>query len=369
MKKIFNHYWISILLGLIISILGIIAFGFLAFISILKHSGLPLLGGGDNSPITLILATIFVILVLTFPATIWFLLNKFVKFNKLSNKIKNVFFIIFVFLPLWTYLIWIISQLVVNKYNSYKSVTKACVIKNGINRFSEGKNTKEVECKNGTYHGIVRTYNSKGILINENHYLNGKKEGKQDSYNDNGKINSSSVYKKGVPDGADIIFNENGSTSHYSIKKGEESKTIYYSGTEDYYLNKIIDLKNQELFCKNQDKYLSTNYSYYCLGNFVNGDFIEFDSRGQIIFKVKITNGIFDGVYEKFKEGKIQKHYEFKNGILDGRVFEYNNDTLKYEGQYVNGLQEGIFRRYDYKGNLESEVEFQNGIITKINFP
>jgi antitoxin component YwqK of YwqJK toxin-antitoxin module len=45
----------------------------------------------------------------------------------------------------------------------------------------------------------------------------------------------------------------------------------------------------------------------------------------------------------------------------------FTEGTLEYEGKYQDGLQEGVFRRYDYEGNLESEVVFKDGQLVKIN--
>ncbi|MDP2930690.1 MAG: hypothetical protein Q8N56_03755, partial [bacterium] len=125
-----------------------------------------------------------------------------------------------------------------------------------------------------------------------------------------------------------------------------------------------ISLESQNFFCKNQEKYLSKNYNYSCSNNVVNGEFVKYDSKGNVWLKVEISNGILNGIYEQFTDGKLYRHLEYKNGNLDGKVYKYSTDgNLEYEGQYTNRLQDGIFRRYDYKGNIESEVLFENGKI------
>lgn len=372
MKKIFSNFWIQLLLGLIAGIIGTIIFYPLAIIFYIKYAGFSFFdigSSGDKSPITFAVAAIFTILTFTFPTLVWFFLKRFGGLKSISKKIRIITFILYATLPLWTYLGWGAFSKLQNTYSNYRSVRDACIVKDGVNRINVGENTKEIECKNGVFNGFTRTYNSKGILIYEGVYLNGKLDGTENVYYDDGKIKITTNYKNGVKDGTEVFYNEDGNTSLYIINEKEKSNQVYFQISEKN-LDSEISLESQGLFCKNREKYLSKNYSYSCLGNVVSGEFIKYDLRGNVLLKVKITNGVLDGIYEQFSNGKPYIHLEFRNGKLEGRSFKYSADgSLEYEGQYINGAQEGIFRRYNYKGNIESEVIFDKGIITKINIP
>lgn len=369
MKRILNNFWTQLFLGLIIGILGT-AISFVLMLNFsIKYSGFSFFdigSSGDKSPLTFAIATVFTILTFTFPTLIWFLLNRFGSLKTVSKKIRIIVFILFATLPLWTYLgLGTFSGLQI-AYKNYRSVSDICIIKNGVNKMTVGENTKEFECKNGAFNGFSKTY-SKGILVYEGVYLNGKRDGTENVYYDDGNIKITTNYKNGVKDGTEIFYNEDGNTSLYIINEEKKSNQVYFQIPEKN-LDSEITLESQKFFCKNKEKYLSKNYNYSCLDNVVNGEFIKYDSKGNLMLKVKITNGVLDGIYEQFSNGKPYIYLEFRNGKLEGRSYKYSTEgNPEYEGQYTNGAQAGIFRRYDYKGNVESEVVFENGKIVQIN--
>lgn len=370
MKKIFDNFWTQLFLGLITGAIGIIVFHSLATIFYIKHAGFSLFlleSGGDKSPLTYAIATIFIIFAYIFPTFIWLWLNKFGKLKTAIKKIKIITFIFFAILPLLTYLSWGAFSKFQSVYKNYRSVRDTCIIENGVNKMIIGESTKEFECKNGVFNGFTRTYNSKGILVYEGVYLDGKLNGVENVYYDDGKINILSNYKNGEREGAEIYYNEDGSISSYLINEKGKPNWVYLQIPEKN-LNSEVDLESQDFFCKNQEEYLSKNYDYSCSNGVVNSKFIKYDLKGNLSLRVEILEGMINGTYEEFAGGELYRYLEYKNGNLDGKVYKYSIDgNLEYEGQYKNGLQDGIFRRYDYKGNIESEVIFQNGEIIQIN--
>ena len=370
MKKILNNFWIQLFLGLIVGVFGTGISSILMIIFWIKYAGIDFFGigsSGDNSPITYVVATTFTILAFTFPTLVWFLLNRFGSLKTISKKIRIITFILFVTLPLWISLGLGAFSKLQTTYKDYRSVRDPCIIKNGVNKITVNENLTEFECKNGVFNGFTKTYNSKRVLVYEKLYLDGKQDGVENIYYDSGKLKIVTNYKNGEKEGTEIFYNENGSTSLYVINDQGKSRQIYHQSSERN-LNNEIDLESQNFFCENQEKYLSENYNYSCSNNVVNGEFIKYDSKGGVQLKVKITNGVLDGIYELFTNGKLYEHLEFKNGNLDGRIYKLSSEgKLEYEGQYVNGLQDGIFRRYSYKGNVETEVVFENGRIIRIN--
>ncbi|MBL7169717.1 MAG: hypothetical protein ISS48_01740 [Candidatus Aenigmarchaeota archaeon] len=367
MKKILNSIWVQLFLGIVVGVIGITIFYFLTMIFLIKYSGLGFLASGDKSPITFAIVIFFTLLTLAFPTIVWFLLNRFGNLKNVSKKIRIIIFILFVSLPLWAYLGWDTFSTLQIIYKDYRSVRSPCVNKNGVNKMVIGNYTKEFECKNGILNGFTKTYNSAGTLVFEAMYLNGKQDGVENRYYDSGKLEITINYENGVEKGTEVFFNEDGSTSLYIINDQGKSNQIYFQVPEKH-LSVEIDLESQNFFCKNQEEYLSKNYNYSCLNNVINGIFIKYDSKGNPLFRIEIVNGILNGVYEQFEYGKLYKHLEFKNGNLDGKVYGYSPEgKLEYGGQYINGLQNGTFIRYDYKGNVESEVVFDNGKIVQIN--
>lgn len=369
MKRILGNFWTQLFLGLITGIIGTVNLYLLAVGFYIKYAGLCLLlmcSDGDKSPLTFTIATVFTVLTFTFPTLVWLWLNKFGKLKTVSKKIRIITFFLFATLPLWIYLGWGAFSKLQAAYKDYKLVRDTCVVQNGVNKTTVDENTKEFECKNGVFNGFAKTYNSKGILIYEGVYLDGKLNGTENIYYDNGKIKITSNYKTGKKEGAESFYNEDGSTSLYIINEKGKSNQVYFQRSEKD-ISSEISLKSQNFFCKNEEKYLSENFNYSCFDNVINGEFVKYDTKGNILLKVKIANGVLDGIYEQFSDGKLYRHLEFKTGNLDGKVYElFSDGKLEYEGQYTNGLQYGIFRRYDYKGNIESEVLFENG---KIIFP
>ena len=46
---------------------------------------------------------------------------------------------------------------------------------------------------------------------------------------------------------------------------------------------------------------------------------------------------------------------------MNGNEYQYYNDNSTYIINYINGEKNGIFREYDYNGNLMFEGEHLNG--------
>jgi len=275
--------------------------------------------------------------------------------------------ILFAALPLWVYWGWGALSEVQSIYSGFRSVRDQCTIKDGMNRRIVDGNTQEFECRNGVLNGPIKTYTPDGILIYEGSYLNGKRNGSETAYYDDGKVKSSKNYKDGVEDGIQVFYNQDGNTNLYLIVEQGKTHWVYYQSPEGSFYGDL-DSETQTYFCKNQKSPSLKNYRYTCLNNVLDGEFIRYDAQGKVEERGNFVNGVLDGIYEQFSRGKLMKHLEFKNGKLDGKVQIYTSeDRLTYEGQYANGLQNGIFRRFEYEGNLESEVVFEQGQLIKIN--
>ena len=369
MKRIFSNIWLQLFLGLMVGVAGVLVSFQLAMIFLIKYAGLFGGAGGDQSPLTLTIALIFGILIFIFPTIIWLLLNRFGSLKSVSLKTRILTIILFLPLPFWIYLGLSTFSKLQTVYEDYSSVRADCIIKNGVNKKIIDNNTEEIECKDGIFNGFTRTYNSQGVLVSEGSYLNGKLNGIQTLYYDDGKVNSTTNYVNGNKEGAEASYNEDGSTGGYTINNEPGlSRQVYYQDPE-YFLvlnHDEFSLENQNYLCTHQGE---RGESYTCLNNVINGEYIEYLGDGTISKKINYKNGVLDGIFEDYSSGKPDAHLEFKDGKLDGKAEGYDTDSgvLRYEGEYTNGLQEGVFRMYDYQGNLTSEVVFKDGQVVKVN--
>lgn len=375
LKRILGNTWLQLVLGLIAGVIGVIVSYPLAILFYIKYAGFELFFGmgdsGDYSPITFVFAAVLFILTFTFPTFVWFFLNRFGNLKAANKKIRTATFLLFVTLPLWIYLGWQTSSKVQTAAEKYYSVRVPCVIKDGVNTETRGETTKEFECKNGVLNGFTKTYNAQGVLVYEGIHSDGKLNGTEIVYYDDGKVKISTTFEHGEKQGPEVFYNGDGSTSLYIINDQGKSHQVYYQSPERFYnVYNSFDLESQKILCKNQGTDPAQYYSYSCRNNLINGEFIRYDSKGNVFFRAKLTDGVLDGIYERFRDGKLVSHLEFKNGRLDGKVLQYSIEgTLEYEGQYKDGLQDGTFRRYDYQGNIESEVVFESGkLVTIIKF-
>jgi antitoxin component YwqK of YwqJK toxin-antitoxin module len=255
---------------------------------------------------------------------------------------------------------------------NYHAVRDLCIIKDGVNRQNIGRTTKEFECKDGVLNGFTKTYNAQDTLIYEAHYLNGKLNGTETAYYDNGKVRSIINYKDGNREGVYILYKEDGNTDQYMIYEEGKTRPVYYGEPEGggYEGLDHLDQRRQKQYCENQGAPAYQGLRYSCVNNVINGEFVRYwPEDGTVLLRANFVNGVLDGVYEEFRNGKLSKHFEFRNGKLEGTVqgYSWEEGILEYEGHYTNGLQNGIFRRYNHQGNVESEVVFEYGQLVKIN--
>jgi antitoxin component YwqK of YwqJK toxin-antitoxin module len=220
--------------------------------------------------------------------------------------------------------------------------------------------------------GSTRTYNPQGMLIYDATYLNGKLNGTETAYFDDGNVRSIINYEDGEREGIYILYNEDGNTNLYLIYDQGKTRWVYYGAPEGGGYEGLghLDQGTQKRYCENQGAPAFQGLRYSCANNVINGEFVRYwPEDGMVILRANFVNGVLNGVYEEFRNGKLSKHFEFRNGKLEGTVqgYSWEEGILEYEGYYTNGLQNGIFRRYNRKGNVESEVVFEYGQLVRIN--
>lgn len=95
----------------------------------------------------------------------------------------------------------------------------------------------------------------------------------------------------------------------------------------------------------------------------LNGPYIEYNDRGQIESLVTYKNGVYDGLFAKYKFSRPLQEATYKNNKLDGmrKIFYENNGKIQSETEYKDGVQHGIHRFYNDKGQTLMEYEYKNG--------
>lgn len=80
----------------------------------------------------------------------------------------------------------------------------------------------------------------------------------------------------------------------------------------------------------------------------------------------KYLDGYKNGIIKcYFEDGGIESICRFDSGVEEGeQVTYYPNGTIRRIGDMNNGQRHGLWKFYNEKGHLTSEMTYQNGIAT-----
>ncbi|MEE1202866.1 MAG: hypothetical protein UHN59_01050, partial [Bacteroidales bacterium] len=117
-----------------------------------------------------------------------------------------------------------------------------------------------------------------------------------------------------------------------------------------------------------------------------NGVEILYDENGDIYQKAFYSEGVLNGLWEKYLNGTLvekgiyhmgkkdgkwifyaangykQREQEFSEGKPDGKWVEYySTDKKSAEGEYKNGIKNGTWKNYDRSGKVLSSTTFSDG--------
>lgn len=185
---------------------------------------------------------------------------------------------------------------------------------------------------------------------------------------------------KQIPEGLNQIFYKSGQLEEeYNIQYGKLNgeKISYY---ED---------KNYKV---GQDNKPIKEITTYFNGS-KTGVHKEYDLNQNMVLEENLKDGIRNGKYKKFVNGKIIEQGSYVNnekegewttlsasekitqnyakGKLNGAYIKYNNDILVERGQYLDGIKSGEWEKYTNDGKLISQSVFLNdnlnGVFKKYN--
>ena len=125
----------------------------------------------------------------------------------------------------------------------------------------------------------------------------------------------------------------------FSCKVNDESKVIFYDNTASSGVREkgtLIDNKK-------------------------NGLWIYVEANGQIIGETYYINDLQEGPSKLYDEmGRIMRNETYHKNKLDGIYENYVDGEIDSRGKFKNGLMEGHWKYY-YEGRLARNVEYKNG--------
>lgn len=84
--------------------------------------------------------------------------------------------------------------------------------------------------------------------------------------------------------------------------------------------------------------------------------------KEQIKIEEKIIGDRQNGIYEKYKNGKLLSQIPYCDGKIEGKVYTYFEDgSIESVQTYRKGTLHGISIIYDRKGNVVYDSEYENG--------
>ena len=251
--------------------------------------------------------------------------------------------------------------------------------------YPNGQIIERVQKNYGESNGSFKSYYPDGKIKEEGNYVFGKKNGVWKNYFHNGNLSSKVSYD------LDLILD---SVVTYYITGGLKEINYYDKngvrvGEKHYHPNGLV------------------NSIIPIDGDFIHGEFSNYDEFGQLFIKRKYNGGEFisytylkngkllDPILAKsnglvktyYNNGVLATEYKKKNGMYEGaykRVHSngetwiettylhnnvnglyksyFENGGLRYEAQYDFGRLHGTQKKYNKKGDLLLEVNFNQGV-------
>ena len=261
----------------------------------------------------------------------------------------------------------------------------------------------------GKKHGVFRTYDKRGNLINLVKYEFGEVVVDEEIldptevirlYHPNGQCSEETVYRNGIKHGVFREFNTSGeivSGGVYSdgvlLESGIIDKSgkkqgkwiIYYkSGEVKAEGNYVDDLREGEWIfyyesgpVEQRGFYKKGEYDDVWVWSFKNGDkkrfeqyikgvehgdFLEYDSLGNVLLKGNYKNGLreWNWIYH------VNDHKEegfYISGQKDGEwVHTYSDGTVIFRGSFSFGEPEGLHRVWSAEGIIVSSGKYKEGV-------
>jgi len=217
--------------------------------------------------------------------------------------------------------------------------------------FTDGKIRGTGSYKNGEKHGVHRSYDEEGTVIDAILYdqgtevgrgiigVSGKIEGPWKLYYSNGNLKEEGEYKEGVKEGKWEFYDKEGKLMQIgSYLKGKPEGLWRWYHTDG-------STRREESYSRGRE----------------DGESTEYDAQGEIISKGQYVDGLKEGpwIYD-IGDHTVKGHYS--QGEKDGRWSGiYDNGKTQFKGVFIIGLANGKHKFYYESGQLKQDGKYSSG--------
>ncbi len=189
----------------------------------------------------------------------------------------------------------------------------------GLLVLDEKTNKKMGEFKEGYKNGLFTEYYTNGKKKSEGKYIKGIKDGIYIEWNETGDKIKETIFKEGLTIRENLYRNN-------ILESSSELKTEYFSNSKKKSEGLMKNVKKEGLY----KRWYESNQNIYDIANYrsdiLDGEYLCYDERGNIISKGAYENGIKQG-------------YWIGNGYIE-EISSRNNE----EGNYINGKKDGKWK-------------------------
>jgi antitoxin component YwqK of YwqJK toxin-antitoxin module len=234
--------------------------------------------------------------------------------------------------------------------------------------YDEDKNIREViDFRDGVPYGTQRQYHPNGKESYQVQFKNGLKEGKEFYYSDKGIVIGEGVFKGGKAVGKHWREHTNGSLAYLAeynssgkllepiVEMNDRGEKIRQYTLVDG----VLEGYSEEWFSngavKGEFNYVQGKY---------DGEQKEYYPSGQIKVRSHFVNEKRNGLHEEWDEnGVLSRKINFFDGKKEGPTIEwYPNGSSKLDAYYQEDLPEGVQSEWHENGQLKMRAEFASGL-------
>lgn len=249
-------------------------------------------------------------------------------------------------------------------------------------RYNDGRTLVESNFRRGLLHGERIGYDQGGRLVLREKYYEGELI---EESNYDGNTVTTYIWSVGQVDNPKIEIRENGSLQMVVETRFRKEIVSYFDDGSRYPTRKI-SFEDGEANGAFEWYYPGTAFlmrSGTYLNDKMNGEVIEFDRSGERESLVTYDNGVKNGPFVLYEEGKPKEVGAYEYGVKSGLSTLYNDNGIKEaelnyvqpevaeykffaagqlteEGRFVNEERDGLVKTYE-NGKLFKELNFRNG--------
>jgi antitoxin component YwqK of YwqJK toxin-antitoxin module len=241
-----------------------------------------------------------------------------------------------------------------------------------ITNYPNGKISQTGAFKNGLQDGKWEFYTENGKIEKRESYNNGKKDGLFEEYvldeKGNFTILSRKNYKEDKPNGTWELFH-NGILYDFQSYKDGEKNGVFREYSMEGKLTELRNLKSVngktikdgiQVYYNKSGKHDTTTFK----DDIKDGLLVVYHPNGQLRYRENWINGsLADGIYEHYdQDGSVNSREEYKDGVRNGIYEQYYQGKVWMKGTLKNDKKEGRWEEYE-EGKLSKKASgyYENG--------